>query len=139
MDAFTRYTALAAYSTDRMSIRTDNTQAVPQEDRTHGFRQALVHDWRYLDDEETKLIRFYPQCSTLQGAGSWWPVIISAAVPAANTRLGAGGIRFPQRDRSSFADIFYNNCTKNGMAPVALKRAKWMRCSRKSRPSRVPD
>ena len=34
--------------------------------------------------------------------------------------MGASAIRFPRADRASFADIFYNNCFKNGVLPIVL-------------------
>jgi 3-isopropylmalate/(R)-2-methylmalate dehydratase small subunit len=34
--------------------------------------------------------------------------------------VGAGGIRLPRRHRLQFADIFFNNCFKNGLLPVIL-------------------
>jgi hypothetical protein len=34
--------------------------------------------------------------------------------------LGAAGFRHPLRDRASFADIFYNNCFKNGILPIVV-------------------
>jgi 3-isopropylmalate/(R)-2-methylmalate dehydratase small subunit len=34
--------------------------------------------------------------------------------------LGAARFRLPRRDRPSFADIFFNNCFKNGILPIVL-------------------
>jgi 3-isopropylmalate/(R)-2-methylmalate dehydratase small subunit len=44
----------------------------------------------------------------------WSPATISAAVPAASTRLGRCWIS------TSFGDIFYNNCFKNGILPIRV-------------------
>jgi 3-isopropylmalate/(R)-2-methylmalate dehydratase small subunit len=35
----------------------------------------------------------------------------------------------------SFADIFFNNCFKNGLLPIVLPEAQVARCSTRSRPS----
>ena len=37
--------------------------------------------------------------------------------------MGVGGLRVPRLDRPSFADIFYNNCFKNGVLPIKLDEA----------------
>jgi len=34
--------------------------------------------------------------------------------------LGREGLRFPRRHCPSYADIFYNNCFKNGILPATL-------------------
>ena len=34
--------------------------------------------------------------------------------------MGIGGLRDPSDSRASFADIFYNNCFKNGVLPIKL-------------------
>ena len=35
----------------------------------------------------------------------------------------------------SYADIFFNNCFKNGLLPIVLPERRWRRCSTRSRPS----
>lgn len=124
MDAFTRYTALAAIL-DRQNVDTD--QIIPKQflkkiERT-GFGKHLFHDWRYLDDEETQ-----PNPDFILNA----PRFKGAGILVARDNFGCGSSRehapwalveygFRSVIAPSFADIFYNNCTKNGMAPVALK------------------
>ena len=57
------------------------------------------------------------------GARSWWPARTSAAARAASTRPGRCWISASAASsRPSFADIFYNNCFKNGILPVRLPR-----------------
>ena len=36
--------------------------------------------------------------------------------------MGAARFRHPLRHRPVFADIFYNNCFKNGILPIALPK-----------------
>jgi 3-isopropylmalate/(R)-2-methylmalate dehydratase small subunit len=124
MEAFTKYTALAAIL-DRQNVDTD--QIIPKQflkkiERT-GFGKHLFHDWRYLDDEETRLNPdFILNAPRYKGAG----ILVS------RDNFGCGSSRehapwalveygFRSVIAPSFADIFYNNCTKNGMVPVALK------------------
>jgi 3-isopropylmalate/(R)-2-methylmalate dehydratase small subunit len=124
MEAFTRYTALAAIL-DRQNVDTD--QIIPKQflkkiERT-GFGKHLFHDWRYLDDEETQENpEFILNAPRYRGAG----------ILVARDNFGCGSSRehapwalveygFRSVIAPSFADIFYNNCTKNGMVPVALK------------------
>ena len=38
--------------------------------------------------------------------------------------MGPGGLRLPRPLAPSFADIFYNNCFKNGLLPVRLDEAR---------------
>ena len=57
----------------------------------------------------------------IAGARSWSPARISAAGRAASTRPGRCSISASAASsRPSFADIFYNNCFKNGILPIVL-------------------
>ncbi|HLA38905.1 MAG TPA: 3-isopropylmalate dehydratase small subunit [Candidatus Glassbacteria bacterium] len=124
MEPFTSYTALAALL-DRQNVDTD--QIIPKQflkkiERT-GFGRHLFHDWRWLDDEET---RPNPDFVLNQ------PRYRSAGVLLTRDNFGCGSSRehapwalleygFRSIIAPSIADIFFNNCTKNGMVPVVLK------------------
>ena len=90
-----------------------------------GFGKHLFHEWRYLDADGTqsnpKFVLNYPQ---YQGA----------TILLARKNLGCGSSRehapwaladygFKVIIAPSFADIFYNNCFKNGMLPIVLDEA----------------
>ena len=121
MNAFTSHTGLVA-TMDRANVDTD--QIIPKQflkriERT-GFGQFLFFDWRFLDDgspnPEVELNR---------------PEAQGASVLLARRNFGSGSSRehapwaledygFRVIIAPSFADIFYNNCFKNGMLPIAL-------------------
>ncbi|MBW7996297.1 MAG: 3-isopropylmalate dehydratase small subunit [Candidatus Glassbacteria bacterium] len=127
MEAFTNYTALAAVL-DRQDVDTD--QIIPKQflkkiERT-GFGKHLFHDWRYLDEEETR-----PNPDFILNA----PRFAGAGILVARDNFGCGSSRehapwalleygFRSVIAPSFADIFYSNCTKNGMVPVTLSAAE---------------
>ncbi len=127
MEPFTSYTALAAIL-DRQNVDTD--QIIPKQflkkiERT-GFGKHLFHDWRYLDEQETQPNPdFILNAPRYQGAG----------ILVARDNFGCGSSRehapwalveygFRAVVAPGFADIFFNNCTKNGMVPVALAAAE---------------
>lgn len=109
---------------DRANVDTD--QIIPKQflkkiERT-GFGVHLFHDWRYLDDEGTK-----PNPDFALNR----PEFKGASVLVARENFGCGSSRehapwalldygFYSIIAPSFADIFYNNCFKNGMLPVQL-------------------
>jgi 3-isopropylmalate/(R)-2-methylmalate dehydratase small subunit len=102
----------------------DTDQIIPKQflkriERT-GFGEFLFYDWRYLDggrenpDFEMNLPRYR-----------------GAAILATRANFGSGSSRehapwalldygFRCLIAPSFADIFYNNCFKNGILPVRL-------------------
>ena len=110
---------------DRINVETD--QIIPKQflkkiERT-GFGVHLFHDWRYLDDEGTQLnpdfVLNYPR---YQGA----------QILLTRENFGCGSSRehapwalhdygFKCVIASSFADIFFNNCRKNGILAVVLQ------------------
>ena len=123
MEAFTKLTAKAALL-DRADVDTD--QIIPKQflkkiERT-GFGQHLFHDWRFLGDAGTKPNPdFILNHERYRGAG----------VLVTRDNFGCGSSRehapwalldygFRSIIAPSFADIFYNNCFKNGMLPVVL-------------------
>jgi len=123
MEPFKKLAALAAIL-DRQNIDTD--QIIPNQflkkiERT-GFGKHLFHDWRYLDEEETR-----PNPDFILNA----PRYQGARIMVTLDNFGCGSSRehapwalieygFRCIIAKSFADIFYNNCIKNGMLPVVL-------------------
>jgi 3-isopropylmalate/(R)-2-methylmalate dehydratase small subunit len=121
MQAFTKLTGLVA-AMDRANVDTD--QIIPKQflkriERT-GFGQYLFFDWRFHDDG-TPDERFELNNSKLTGA----------SILLARRNFGCGSSRehapwaledygFRVIIAPSFADIFYNNCFKNGMLPIRL-------------------
>ncbi len=122
MEAFTKLTGLAA-PLDRVNADTD--QIIPKQflkriERT-GFGQYLFFDWRYEADGKTPNPEFELNQPQYQGA----TVLITGKnfgcgssrehAPWALEDYGFRAIIAP-----SYADIFYNNCFKNGMLPLTL-------------------
>jgi len=122
MDAFTVLTGIAA-PLDRVNVDTD--QIIPKQflkriERT-GFGKFLFFDWRYQNDGETPNPEFELNAAALQGA----VILVTGKnfgcgssrehAPWALLDYGIRAVLAP-----SFADIFYNNCFKNGILPVVL-------------------
>jgi 3-isopropylmalate/(R)-2-methylmalate dehydratase small subunit len=111
---------------DRSNVDTD--QIIPKQflkriERS-GFGQFLFFDWRFLDDGTPNL-----------GFELNRPEYAGAAILLARRNFGSGSSRehapwaledygFRALLAPSFADIFYNNCFKNGMLPVRLDEAR---------------
>ena len=123
MQPFQTLTATAA-KLDQVNVDTD--QIIPKQflkkiERT-GFGIHLFHDWRFLDDAGQKTNPdFILNQSRYQGA----------QILVAGDNFGCGSSRehapwalldygFRSIIAPSFADIFYNNCAKNGILLVAL-------------------
>ncbi len=124
MNPFTKHTGIAA-TLDRANVDTD--QIIPKQflkriERT-GFGEFLFFDWRFKDtgqpDPDFELNR---------------PEFESASILVTRRNFGSGSSRehavwalaqygFRSLLAPSFADIFYNNCFKNGLLPVALDEA----------------
>jgi 3-isopropylmalate/(R)-2-methylmalate dehydratase small subunit len=110
---------------DRANVDTD--QIIPKQflkriERT-GFGQFLFFDWRFLDDGSNN-----PEFVLNR------PEYAGASVLLARRNFGCGSSRehapwaledygFRAILAPSFADIFYNNCFKNGMLPIKLDEA----------------
>ena len=109
---------------DRSNVDTD--QIIPKQflkkiTKT-GFGTHLFHDWRYLDDEGKKENPDFPlNQARYKGA----------SILLARENFGCGSSRehapWALHDfgirvliAPSFADIFFNNCLKNGILPVIL-------------------
>ena len=114
-----------AVSMDRANVDTD--QIIPKQflkriERT-GFGQFLFYDWRFQEDGSDN-----PQFELNQAEAA------TASVLLAKRNFGCGSSRehavwaladygFRVVIAPSFADIFYNNCFKNGVLPVTLDEA----------------
>ena len=126
MQPFQTLTALAA-KLDQVNVDTD--QIIPKQflkkiERT-GFGIHLFHDWRFLDDAGQKLNPdFILNQSRYQ----------RAQILVAGDNFGCGSSRehapwalldygFRSIIAPSFADIFYNNCAKNGILLIAMPEA----------------
>ena len=123
MQKFTVHTGVAV-PLDSANIDTD--QIIPKQfllavDR-NGFGKHLFHDWRYLDDAETK---DNPEFNLNK------PEYKGATILVARDHFGNGSSRehapwalmgygFRAIIAPSFADIFYNNSLGNGLLPVKL-------------------
>ena len=125
MRAFTHLTGLVL-PMDRSDVDTD--QIIPKQflkriERT-GFGQYLFFDWRFLDDGspnpafELNLPK-YSGASVLLARRNFGCGSSREHAPWALEDYGFRVILAP-----SFADIFYNNCFKNGMLPIRLPDAQ---------------
>ena len=128
MKPFTKHTGLVA-PLDRANVDTD--QIIPKQflkriERT-GFGEFLFYDWRYLPDGQSNP-SFVLNEPRYQGA----------SILVADKNFGCGSSRehapwalgefgFRTILAPSFADIFANNCFKNGMLPIALPVEELMR------------
>lgn len=121
MRAFVKHTGLVA-AMDRSNVDTD--QIIPKQflkriERT-GFGEYLFYDWRYDPAGNLR-----PDFELNQ------PRFQQASILVARKNFGNGSSRehavwalddygFRAVIAESFADIFYNNCSKNGVLPVVL-------------------
>ncbi len=111
---------------DRVNVDTD--QMVPKQFlkvlTRDGFGRTLFYDWRYLPGEKPNP-EFVLNLPRYKGA----------SVLLARANFGCGSSRehapwaildygFRVIIAPSYADIFYNNCFKNGILPVALPDAQ---------------
>lgn len=121
MQPLRRHTGIVA-PIDRVNVDTD--QIIPKQflkriERT-GFGQFLFYDWRFNEDgsERADFVLNEPRYR-------------GASVLIARDNFGSGSSRehapwalmdygFRVLIAPSFADIFYNNCFKNGILPVRL-------------------
>jgi len=127
MDPIKIHTGIAA-PLDRANVDTDALvpkQFLRKTERA-GFGKHLFHEWRYLDYEGTKE---NPDFVLNR------PEFRKATVLLARDNFGCGSSRehapwalfdygFRVIIAPSFADIFYNNCGKNGILLVKLKSAE---------------
>jgi len=125
MRPFTQHTGLVL-PMDRSNVDTD--QIIPKQflkriDRS-GFGQFLFFDWRFLDDGKPN-----PDFELNR------PEYAGASILLARRNFGSGSSRehapwaledygFRVVLAPSFADIFYNNCFKNGLLPIRLEEGQ---------------
>ena len=125
MKPFTTHSGLVV-ALDRANVDTD--QIIPKQflkriERT-GFGEFLFWDWARLDDESPN-----PDFELNK------PEATGASVLLARRNFGCGSSRehapwaledygFRVIVAPSFADIFYNNCFKNGMLPIKFSEAQ---------------
>ena len=122
MQPFTKHTGLVL-PMDRSNVDTD--QIIPKQflkriERT-GFGPFLFFDWRYLADgspnPEFELnLPKYAGASVLLVRRNFGCGSSREHAPWALENYGFRAILAP-----SFADIFYNNCFKNGVLPIRLE------------------
>src|SRR5947199_7612491 len=125
MRPFSTHTGLVA-PLDRVNVDTD--QIVPKQFlkllTREGYGQFLFYDWRYLDSGKPN-----PEFVLNQ------PRYRGASVLLARANFGCGSSRehapwalldygFRVIIAPSYADIFYNNCFKNGMLPATLSETE---------------
>lgn len=121
MEAFTRHTGLVA-PLPRMNVDTDAIipkQFLKRIERS-GFGQFLFFEWRFHDNgseiPEFVLNRDpYRKATILLAQANFGCGSSREHAPWALNDFGFKAILAP-----SFADIFYNNCFKNGMLPIRL-------------------
>ena len=121
MEKYTNHTSIAALM-NRSNVDTDQIiakQFLKKVERT-GFGQHLFHDWRFNEDG-TQNADFELNNSKFDGA----------KILVAGDNFGCGSSRehapwaiddygFNTIISTSFADIFYNNCFKNGILPIVV-------------------
>ena len=125
MKPFSNHTGLVA-ALDRVDVDTD--QMMPKQFckllTREGYGKFLFYDWRYLNGEK-------PNPEFVLN----WPRYQGASVLLTRANFGCGSSRehapwgmldygFRVVIGPSFADIFYNNCFKNGILPVSLPEAQ---------------
>ena len=131
---FRTHTGVAA-PLDRPNVDTD--QIIPKQflkrvERT-GFGEFLFYDWRYTPEGE-------PDPSFVLNE----PRYSGASVLVAGRNFGCGSSRehapwalldygFRAIVAPSYADIFMNNCMKNGVVPVVLPEAEVAELARRAR------
>ena len=124
MEPFESHTGLVA-AMDRSNVDTD--QIIPKQflkriERT-GFGQFVFFDWRFLDNGS-------PNPDFELNA----PAVAGASILLVRQNFGCGSSRehavwaladygFRCVLAESFGDIFFNNCMKNGVLPIALDKA----------------
>jgi len=125
MEPFIKHTGLVA-PLDRVNVDTD--QMVPKQFckllTRKGYGRILFYDWRYLEGE-------VPNPDFSLNA----PRYKGASILVTRANFGCGSSRehapwgvldygFRAIIAPSYADIFYNNCFKNGILPVTLPEAQ---------------
>ncbi len=126
MEAYKKHESIAA-SMNRNNVDTD--QIIPKQflkrvERT-GFGAHLFHDWRFNDDGVTDNPEFELNKPAFKGA----------KILVAGDNFGCGSSRehapwaiadygFNTIISTSYADIFFNNCFKNGILAIKVDASK---------------
>jgi 3-isopropylmalate/(R)-2-methylmalate dehydratase small subunit len=125
MQPFIKHTGLVA-PLDRVNVDTD--QMVPKQFlkwvTREGYGRVLFYDWRYLEGEvaNPEFVLNQPRyrgASILLTRANFGCGSSREHAPWALVEYGFRAILAP-----SYADIFYNNCFKNGLLPVTLPDAQ---------------
>jgi len=125
MQPFLLHTGLVA-PLDRVNVDTD--QMVPKQFlkwvTREGYGRVLFYDWRYLEGEvaNPEFVLNQPRyrgASILLTRANFGCGSSREHAPWALVEYGFRAILAP-----SYADIFYNNCFKNGLLPVTLPDAQ---------------
>jgi len=121
MEPFVKHTGIAALM-NRKNVDTD--QIIPKQFLTKvektGFGEHLFHDWRFTEDGQPK-----PDFELND------PAFKNASILVAGDNFGCGSSRehapwalmdygFRAIISTSFADIFFNNCFKNGILLITV-------------------
>lgn len=126
MEPYQKHVSIVALM-NRNNVDTD--QIVPKQFlkkvSRNGFGKHLFHDWRFNKDgsDNPEFELNFPE---FKGAG----------VLLAGDNFGCGSSRehapwaigdfgFKAIISTSYADIFYNNCFKNGILPIVVDQATW--------------
>lgn len=125
MKAYTKHESIAALM-NRSNVDTD--QIIPKQflkkvERS-GFGVHLFHDWRYNEDTSDNLDFELNK-----------PAFKGAKILVVGDNFGCGSSRehapwaiedygFNTIISTSYADIFYNNCFKNGILPIVASKAQ---------------
>jgi len=121
MDPFSRHSGIVL-PVNRVNVDTD--QIVPKQfmklQTREGYGRVLFYDWRYLAGEAPNPDfvlnhRRYQEASVLLTRANFGCGSSREHAPWAILNYGFRVILAP-----SFAEIFYNNCFKNGILPVTL-------------------
>ena len=133
---------------DRANVDTD--AIIPKQFlksiKRSGFGQNLFDEWRYLDHGEPGMDS--AQRKPNPGFRAQQPRYHGASILLARTNFGCGSSRehapwalqdygFRAIIAPSFADIFFNNCFKNGLLPIVLDATRWTNCSARSKPPKA--
>ena len=124
MEKYTKHTSVAALM-NRSNVDTDQIvakQFLKKVERT-GFGVHLFHDWRYLEGGTPN-----PEFELNN------PNFAGSKILVAGDNFGCGSSRehapwaiadygFNTIISTSFADIFFNNCFKNGILPIIVDQA----------------
>jgi len=125
MRSFSTHTGLVA-PLDRVNVDTD--QMVPKQFlkllTREGYGRFLFYDWRYLEGEKPNP-EFVLNRPRYQGASI---LLTQANFGCGSSREHAAWAVLDYGFRviiaPSYADIFYNNCFKNGILPVTLAQVE---------------